>query len=118
MKGVNKVILVGRLGNEIKQSALASGAPVVNFSLATSEKYKDKRTGENKEATEWHSLVAYDKLADIIAMYATKGMAVYIEGKLRTRNWEDNGTKRYKTEVIVNAFQMIEGKSADNWSQA
>jgi single-strand DNA-binding protein len=114
MSGVNKVILVGRTGKE-PEIRSASGKQVANFSIATSESYKDKTTGEKKETTEWHNLVAWSPLAEIVDKYVHKGDQVYIEGKLRTRSWEKDGVTRYTTEVLVNNIVLLGSKgSGDN----
>jgi single-strand DNA-binding protein len=102
-RGVNKVILIGNLGKDPQQRAMPSGKAVVNFSIATTEQWRDKQTGENKEATEWHNIVMFDRLAEIAAEYLRKGSQVYIEGKIRTRKWQDKeGNDRYTTEIIAN----------------
>lgn len=111
MRGVNKVILIGNLGKDPEQRFMPNGKAVVNFSIATSEQWTDKQTGDKKEATEWHNVVAYDRLAEIIAKYLTKGSTAYIEGKLRTRKWQDKeGRDRYTTEILANELQMLGGK--------
>jgi single-strand DNA-binding protein len=112
MSGVNKVILVGRLGKEPEVRNLDNGAMVASFSMATSESYKDKTTGEKKEITEWHNIVAWRGLAEIIQKYVHKGDMVYIEGKLRTRMWEKDGIKRYTTEVVADNMTMLGSKGS------
>lgn len=112
MSGVNKVILVGRLGKDPETRTLQDGAMVVNFSLATSESYKDKTTGEKKEVTDWHNVVLWNAPAEVAAKYLHKGDQVYIEGKMRTRSWEKDGVTRYTTEVIGNSLQLLGGKSS------
>src|SRR5690606_30192437 len=107
MSGVNKVILVGRLGKEPEVRNLESGAVVANFSLATSESYKDRVTGERKEVTEWHNVVLWRGVAEIAQKYLHKGDLVYIEGKLRTRCWEKEGVTRYTTEVVADNMTML-----------
>ncbi|MBL7854908.1 MAG: single-stranded DNA-binding protein [Cyclobacteriaceae bacterium] len=107
MSGVNKVILVGRLGKDPEVRNLESGATVCNFTLATSETYRDKTTGDRKEVTEWHNIVLWRGLADIAAKYLHKGDMVYIEGKLRTRSWEKEGVTRYTTEVVGDNMTML-----------
>ena len=107
MSGVNKVILVGRLGKEPEVRNLDNGATVANFTIATSESYKDKTTGEKKEVTEWHNVVLWRGLAEIAQKYVHKGDLVYIEGKLRTRSWEKEGVTRYTTEVIADNLTML-----------
>ncbi len=112
MSGVNKVILVGRLGKDPEVRHLENGATVANFSMATSETYKDKTTGERKEITEWHNIVLWRGLADVAAKYLHKGEMVYIEGKLRTRSWEKDGVTRYTTEVIGDNMTMLSPKTS------
>lgn len=107
MSGVNKVILVGRLGKEPEVRNLDNGAIVANFSIATSESYKDRTTGEKKEITEWHNIVLWRGLAEIAQKYVHKGDLVYIEGKLRTRSWEKDGVTRYTTEVVADNMTML-----------
>lgn len=114
-KGVNKVILVGNLGKDPEIRYLPSGGAVANFSIATSESWKDKSTGEQKEKTEWHNISIFGKLAEIAGEYLRKGSQVYIEGALQTRKWQDqNGNDRYSTDVVLNGFdckmQMLGGK--------
>ena len=100
-RGVNKVILVGHLGQDPEVRYLPSGGAVANMNLATSETWTDKSTGEQKENTEWHRVVLFGKLAEVAGEYLRKGAQVYIEGQLRTRSWEDNGITRYVTEILV-----------------
>jgi len=111
MSGVNKVILVGRLGKEPEVRNLDNGATVANFSIATSEVYKDRTTGERKEATEWHNIVLWRGLAEVAQKYLHKGDMVYIEGKLRTRSWEKDGVTRYTTEIVGDNMTMLSGKA-------
>jgi len=110
MSGVNKVILVGRLGKDPEVRNLDNGATVANFTVATSESYKDKTTGEKKEITEWHNVVLWRGLAEIAQKYLHKGDMVYVEGKLRTRSWEKEGVTRYTTEVIADSMTMLSSK--------
>jgi single-strand DNA-binding protein len=111
-RGVNKVILVGNLGKDPETRYMPSGKAVTNFSLATTETWKDKQTGEQREQTEWHNIVMYDRLAEIAAEYLRKGSQVYIEGKLRTRKWQDKeGRDRYTTEINAQEMQMLGGRS-------
>ena len=106
---VNKVILVGRIGRNPEIKYLQSGAPVANFSLATSETWKDK-SGAKQERTEWINVIAWNRLAEICGEYVTKGMTVFIEGKLQTRSWEDkNGGKRQTTEIVAETIKMLGG---------
>lgn len=110
MSGVNKVILVGRLGKDPEVRNLENGATVANFTMATSETYKDKTTGDRKEITEWHNIVLWRGLADIAAKYLHKGDQVYIEGKLRTRSWEKEGVTRYITEIVGDNMTLLGSK--------
>lgn len=107
MAGVNKVILVGRLGKDPEVRNLENGAVVANFTMATSETYKDRVTGEKKEITDWHNIVLWRGLAEISQKYLHKGDMVYIEGKMRTRSWEKEGVTRYTTEVIADNMTML-----------
>jgi len=107
MSGVNKVILVGRLGKDPEVRNLENGVNVANFTMATSETYKDKTTGERKEITEWHNIVLWRGLADVASKYLHKGDMVYIEGKLRTRSWEKEGVTRYTTEIVGDNMTML-----------
>jgi single-strand DNA-binding protein len=113
MAAINKVILIGNLGRDPELRRTATGSAVTDFSLATTEKFKD-RDGNMKEQTEWHNIVAWNRTAETMAQYLKKGSSVYLEGKLRTRSWEDNGVKKYKTEIIVNQFQFLGGRSNDS----
>ena len=107
-RGVNKVILVGNLGQDPETRAMPSGKPVTNVRIATSESWKDKQTGEQKEQTEWHTIVFFDRLAEIAAEYLRKGSQIYVEGRLRTRKWQDKtGNDRYTTEIVANEMQML-----------
>lgn len=107
MSGVNKVILVGRLGKDPEVRNLENGATVANFTMATSETYKDKTTGEKKEITDWHNIVLWRGLAEIAQKYLHKGDMIYVEGKLRTRSWEKEGITRYTTEIIGDNMTML-----------
>lgn len=111
-RGVNKVILVGNIGQDPETRYLPSGGAVTNVTLATSESWKDKNTGENQERTEWHRIVFYNKLAEIVAEYVKKGSKLYVEGSLRTRSWEQDGVKRYATEIIADQMQMLDSRGA------
>jgi single-strand DNA-binding protein len=118
-RGVNKVILIGNLGKDPQQRAMPSGKAVVNFSVATTEQWRDKQTGENKEATEWHNVVMFDRLAEIAAEYLRKGSQIYVEGRIRTRKWQDKeGNDRYTTEIVVNEMQMLGGRGGGDRSSA
>ena len=107
-RGINKVIIVGNLGADPETRYMPSGSAVTNLSIATSEQWKDKQTGEQKERTEWHKVAMFNRLAEIAAEYLRKGSQVYIEGKLRTRKWQDrDGNDRWTTEVIADEMQML-----------
>jgi single-strand DNA-binding protein len=107
-RGINKVIIVGNLGQDPDTKAMPSGMTVCNLRIATSESWKDKQTGEMKEQTEWHSVAMFGRLAEIAGEYLRKGSQVYIEGRLRTRKWQDKqGNDRYTTEVVANEMQML-----------
>jgi len=110
-RGINKVILVGHLGADPESRSMPSGRSVTNLRLATSESWKDKQSGEQKERTEWHSIVLYDRLGEVASEYLKKGSQVYIEGRLQTRKWQDKeGKDRYTTEIIANDMQMLGGR--------
>ncbi len=111
MGGVNKVILVGRLGRDPEMRYFQDGTALANFSIATSDEWKDKNTGEKREKTEWHRIVAFRRLGEICGQYLSKGKQVYVEGKLQTRDWEDkDGVKRYTTEIVASNMQMLDSK--------
>jgi single-strand DNA-binding protein len=113
VRGINKVILVGRLGNDPEVRYIPNGGAVANLQVATSESWRDKQTGEIREQTEWHRVVLFGKLAEVAGEYLHKGEQVYIEGQLRTRSWEDNGITRYVTEILVKTtgtMQMLGGR--------
>ena len=111
-RGVNKVILVGNLGKDPEVRYMPSGGAVANVTIATSEQWKDKQSGEQRERTEWHNIVFYQKLAEIVGEYLKKGSQVYVEGALRTRKWQDkNGNDRYTTEIIASEMQMLGSRS-------
>ena len=114
MSGVNKVILVGRLGKDPEVREIPGGARVATFSIATSEKYKDKSTGEVKETTDWHNIVAWRGLAEISAKYLHKGDLIYVDGKLKTKSWDKDGVKHYRTEVIADNMTMLGGKNGNS----
>ncbi|MGE0561899.1 MAG: single-stranded DNA-binding protein [Flavobacteriales bacterium] len=114
MAGVNKVILLGNLGKDPEVRYLEGGTAVANFTLATSETYKDRTSGERKSITEWHNVVVWRGLAEIAEKYLKKGSQVYIEGKLRSRQWQDkDGQNRYTTEIVADTMQMV-GKRDDS----
>ena len=116
MSGVNKVILVGRLGNHPEIRQLDNGTKVANFSLATSEVYKDRNTGEKKEESEWHRIVLWKEKAELAEKYLSKGDMVYVEGKLKTRSWEKEGVTHYTTEIVGTNITFL-GKSGQPNSQ-
>ena len=116
MASVNKVVLIGRMGKDPELRRTQSGTAVASFSLATSEKFKDKQ-GQQQEETEWHNCSVWNKAAEIIAQYCKKGSMIYVEGKLKTRSWEDNGVKKYATDIIVREFQFLDSKPQDNQQQ-
>ena len=110
-RGINKVIIVGNVGGDPETRAMPSGSSVTNLTIATNESWKDKQTGEQKERTEWHRVAMFNRLAEIAAEYLRKGSQVYIEGKLRTRKWQDkSGNDRYTTEIIADEMQMLGGR--------
>ena len=110
-RGVNKVIIVGNLGQDPETRYMPSGSAVTNFTVATNESWKDKQTGEQKERTEWHRVSMFNRLAEVAAEYLRKGSQVYIEGKLRTRKWQGkDGSDRYTTEIIADEMQMLGGR--------
>ena len=111
-RGVNKVILVGNVGNDPEVRYTANGQAIANLSIATSEVWRDKATGEKQERTEWHRVVFFGKAAEIVRDYVKKGAKLYVEGALRTRKWEDeNGAERYTTEVVSSDLQMIDART-------
>ena len=109
MAGINKVIVVGNVGKDPETNYTQSGSAVTKFSVATSRQWKDKQTGEKREETEWHRMVAFGKLADICGKYLSKGKQVYIEGHLKTNSWEQDGVTRYATDIVVDQMQMLGG---------
>ena len=118
-RGVNKVILVGNLGKDPETRYMPSGSAVTNLTLATSESWKDKQSGENQERTEWHKIAMFGRLAEIAAEYLRKGSQVYIEGKLRTRKWQDKeGKDRYTTEIVADEMQMLGSKGGGGGAAA
>jgi len=124
MRGINKVILVGRLGRNVELRYMPNGGAVANLAIATSESWKDKNTGEQQEKTEWHRVILFRRLAEIAGEYLKKGSKVYIEGKLQTRKWQDNqGQDRYTTEIVGGELQMLDSRTGvpaqnNNQSQA
>jgi single-strand DNA-binding protein len=111
-RGINKVIIVGNVGGDPETRYMPSGGAVTNLTIATNESWKDKASGERKERTEWHRVAMFNRLAEIAAEYLRKGSQVFIEGKLRTRKWQDkNGQDRYTTEIIADEMQMLGGRT-------
>lgn len=117
-RGVNKVILIGNVGQDPETRYMPNGNAVTNLSLATTETWKDKNTGEQQERTEWHRVTFYQRLAEIVAEYVRKGSKLYIEGRLQTRSWEQDGVKRYATDIIASEMQMLDtrGGAGDGYS--
>jgi single-strand DNA-binding protein len=114
-RGINKVIIVGNVGGDPETRYMPSGSAVTNLTIATNESWKDKKTGEQKERTEWHRVAMFNRLAEIAAEYLRKGSQVYIEGKLRTRKWQDkSGNDRYTTEIVADEMQMLGGRGGSS----
>ena len=111
-RGVNKVILVGNLGNDPEVRYMPNGNAVANISLATSDSWKDKTSGEQQERTEWHRVVFFNRLAEIVEQYVKKGSKLYVEGRLQTRSWEQDGVKRYSTEIVASEMQMLDSRGS------
>jgi single-strand DNA-binding protein len=109
-RGINKVILIGNLGRDPETRYSQGGNAVTNFSVATSESWKDRQSGEQQDRTEWHNVVCFSRLAEIAGEYLKKGSKVYIEGSLRTSSWEQDGQKRYRTEVMAKELQMLDSR--------
>jgi single-strand DNA-binding protein len=109
-QGVNKVILIGNVGGDPETKYMPSGGAVTNLSIATSESWKDKQTGQPQERTEWHRVVFFNRLAEIASEYVRKGSKIYVEGALRTRQWEQDGVKRYSTEIVASQMQMLDSR--------
>ena len=117
MAGVNKVILIGNLGNDPDMRYMPNGEPVANISIATSETWNDKNTGEKREKTEWHRVVAYRRTAEVIGQYTRKGSKLYVEGRLQTRKWTDqSGQQRYTTEIVADNIQMLDSRGGGEGS--
>lgn len=118
MRGVNKVIVLGNVGQDPEVKYMPSGGSVTNISVATTERWKDKNTGQVNEKTEWHKVVFFNKLAEIAGEYLRKGSKVYVEGSLRTRKWQaQDGTDRYSTEIVASEMQMLDGKNDSSVTQ-
>ncbi len=119
MSSLNKVQLIGRLGKDVDTRYMPSGECVANFSIATSEKWKDKQTGEQKEQTEWHNVVAFKKTAEVCAQYLKKGMLIYCEGKLKTEKYTDKqGIEKYTTKIVIDEMQMLTPKNGETGQNA
>jgi single-strand DNA-binding protein len=110
-RGVNKVILLGNVGKDPETRYLPSGGAVANLSLATSESWKDKNTGQQQEKTEWHRIVFFNKLAEIVNEYVKQGSKIYVEGSLRTRSWEQDGVTKYATEIVASEMQLLDSRN-------
>jgi len=124
-RGINKVILIGNLGSDPEVRYTAGGSAVANVNVATGESWKDKQTGEQQERTEWHRVVFFTRLAEIVGEYLKKGSKIYVEGRLQTRKWQDkSGNDRYTTEIVANEMQMLDsrgdggGGGRDNFDQS
>ena len=117
-RGVNKVILVGNVGNDPEVRYMPNGNAVANISIATSDTWKDKTTGDQQEKTEWHRVVFFNRLAEIVEQYVKKGSKLYIEGRLQTRSWEQDGVKKYATDIIANEMQMLDSRGGSSDSYA
>ena len=112
-RGVNKVILVGNVGNDPEVRYMPNGNAVANISIATSDSWKDRNTGEQQERTEWHRVVFFNRLAEIVEQYVKKGTKLYLEGRLQTRSYEQDGVKKYSTEIVANEMQMLDSKGGN-----
>lgn len=117
-RGVNKVIIIGNLGQDPEIRALQSGSSVATISVATSEGWTDKATGQKQERTEWHRIVFFNRLADVVGQYLRKGSKIYVDGSLRTRKWQDqSGQDRYTTEIVASNMQMLNSRQQDGGGQ-
>ena len=116
-RGVNKVILVGNVGNDPEVRYMPNGNAVANISIATSDSWKDRNTGEQQERTEWHRVVFFNRLAEIVEQYVKKGTKLYLEGRLQTRSYEQDGVKKYSTEIVANEMQMLDSRGAAGANQ-
>jgi len=117
-RGVNRVFLIGHFGKDPEVRYFPNGDAICNVSIATSDAWTDKQSGEKKERTEWHNVVFTRNLAEIVGEYLKKGSKVYVEGSLRTREWERDGIKRYTTEIVVRDMQMLDSRSSESSSAA
>jgi len=117
MSGVNKVIIVGNLGNDPESRIANNGNAITNISVATSESWKDKTTGQKQERTEWHRVTFFNRLAEIAAQYLNKGSKIYIEGSLRTSKYQKDGVDHYSTDIIASSMQMLDSKGSSQSSQ-
>lgn len=118
MSGLNKVMLIGRLGKDPEIRYTTAGVAIANFTIATSEEWKDKESGDKKERTEWHRIAAFGKLGEICGEYLSKGKQIYVEGRIQTRAWDDkDGNKRYTTEIIASDVQFLDKKDSGNSSK-
>jgi len=118
MSGLNKAMIIGRLGKDPEIRYTTSGLAIANFSIATSEEWKDKESNEKKERTEWHRIVAFGKLGEICGEYLSKGKQVYIEGRIQTRSWDDKeGNRKYTTEIVASDVQFLERKDSGDSSK-
>ena len=116
-RGVNKVILVGNVGNDPEVRYMPNGNAVANISIATSDSWKDRNTGEQQERTEWHRVVFFNRLAEIVEQYVKKGTKLYLEGRLQTRSYEQDGVTKYSTEIVANEMQMLDSRGATGSNQ-
>ena len=116
-RGVNKVILVGNVENDPEVRYMPNGNAVANISIATSDSWKDRNTGEQQERTEWHRVVFFNRLAEIVEQYVKKGTKLYLEGRLQTRSYEQDGVKKYSTEIVANEMQMLDSRGATGSNQ-
>ena len=117
-RGLNRVMIIGNIGNDPEVRYMPNGNPVANFSVATTENWKDKQSGERQERTEWHRIVMFNRLAEICGEYLRKGSKVYIEGSLRTRKWQDqSGADKYTTEIVASEMQMLDSRGAGGGMQ-
>ena len=116
-QGINKVILIGNVGGDPETKYMPGGSAVTNLTIATSESWKDKQTGQPQERTEWHRVVFFNRLAEIASEFVRKGSKLYVEGSLRTRQWEQDGVKRYSTEIVASQMQMLDSRQGGGQQQ-